>query len=185
MPFCPPAWVSRSGLASCATAYPVRLWPTIAGTIVLETGIEIAFGLAVIAGVLLAGRSIGPLASPLTLATGHPDVVLLVGVGATLLAAVGYALRARVSPIIASMARGMSVARSLRLLLRRVLVWKLLAWGLRFAMVYCFLVAFHLGGGLWAVLLVVAAQNLASLLPLAPGNVGTQQAALAFALGGP
>ena len=41
-----------------------------------------------------------------------------------------------------------------------------------------------MGGGLWAVLLVIAAQNLAALLPLAPGNAGTQQAALAFALAG-
>jgi len=75
----------------------------------------------------------------------------------------------------------MSVMRSPRHLLRRVMVWKLLAWTLRFAAVYCFLLAFHLGGGLWIVLLVVAAQNLAGLLPLAPGSAGTQQAALALA----
>lgn len=157
---------------------------TIVGTIVLETGIEIAFGLTVIAGVLLAGRSIGPLASPLTLATRHRDAVLAVGVGAAVLTAAGYAVRVRVARVIASMARGMSVAGSPKALLRRVLVWKLLAWSLRFAMVYCFLIAFHVGGGLWAVLLVVAAQNLASLLPLAPGSAGTQQAALAFAFAG-
>jgi uncharacterized membrane protein YbhN (UPF0104 family) len=64
------------------------------------------------------------------------------------------------------------------------MAWKLLAWTFRFAAVYCFLLAFHLGGGLWVVLLVVAAQNFAGLLPLAPGSAGTQQAALAFALAG-
>ena len=82
------------------------------------------------------------------------------------------------------MAQGMSVVRSPGPLLRGVLAWKLVAWALRFGAVYSFLVAFHLGGGLWVVLLVVAAQNLASLLPLAPGGAGTQQAAFAFALAG-
>ena len=78
----------------------------------------------------------------------------------------------------------MSIARSPGRLLRGVIVWKLVAWTLRFAAVYAFLLAFHLGGGLWIVLLVVAAQNLAGLLPLAPGSAGTQQAALAVALAG-
>ena len=64
------------------------------------------------------------------------------------------------------------------------MTWKLLAWTFRFAAVYCFLLAFHLSGSLWVVLLVVAAQNLAGLLPLAPGSAGTQQAALALALAG-
>src|SRR6185295_1745212 len=37
---------------------------TIGGTMVLETGIEATFGLVVVAAVLLSGRSIGPLGSP-------------------------------------------------------------------------------------------------------------------------
>ena len=78
----------------------------------------------------------------------------------------------------------MSVVRSPGQLLRVVMTWKLVAWSLRFAAVYCFLLAFHLGGGVWLVLLVVATQNLAGLLPLAPGSAGTQQAALALALAG-
>ena len=82
------------------------------------------------------------------------------------------------------MAQGMAVVRSPGQLLRGVLGWKLLAWTFRFASVYGFLVAFGVGGGLWIVLLVVAAQNLAGLLPLAPGSAGTQQLVLAVALAG-
>lgn len=157
---------------------------TIAGTIVLETVIEVVFGGAVVLFVLLAGRSVGGVGSPSAAALAHPAVVgFVVGVAA-LLATVGWMQRQRLARIVRSMAQGMSIIRSPAPLLRGVMLWKLVAWSLRFAAVYCFLVAFHLGGGLWAVLLVVAAQNVAGLLPLAPGSAGAQQAALAVALAG-
>jgi uncharacterized membrane protein YbhN (UPF0104 family) len=157
---------------------------TLAGTIVLETAIEVVFGIAVIAAVLLAGRSVGPAGSPLAFASSHPVALAVVGCGVIALGIPGWLLRSRLARIARSLAQGMSVARAPRPLLQGVLAWKLVAWSFRFATVYFFLVAFHVGGGLWAVLLVVAAQNLANLLPLAPGNAGTQQAALAFALAG-
>lgn len=157
---------------------------SIAGTIVLETAIEIVFGLVVIGVVLVAGRSVGPFGSPVAMASSHPVVLGAIGGGVILLGALGYAMRRHVVSIAASLVRGMSVVRSPRMLLRGVMTWKVLAWAFRFAAVYCFLLAFHLGGGLWTVLLVVAAQNLAGLLPLAPGSAGTQQAALALALAG-
>jgi uncharacterized membrane protein YbhN (UPF0104 family) len=157
---------------------------TISGTIVLEALIEAVFGFAVIAGVLLAGPSIGHLGSPGAFVGSHPIALVIAGVGAAVLAGIGWVLRGRVARIATSIAHGMSIVRSPGRLLRTVIVWKLVAWTLRFAAVYAFLLAFHLGGGLWIVLLVVAAQNLAGLLPLAPGSAGTQQAALAVALAG-
>lgn len=157
---------------------------TIAGTIVLETAIELFFGIGVIGVVLIAGRSVGPAGSPVAFVASHPAALGAIGAGAIVLGILGYGMRRRVARIAGSMAHGMSVVRSPRQLLRGVMAWKLLAWTFRFAAVYCFLLAFHLGGGLWVVLLVVAAQNLAGLLPLAPGSAGTQQAALAFALAG-
>jgi uncharacterized membrane protein YbhN (UPF0104 family) len=158
--------------------------PTIAGTMLLETAIEVVFGLVVIGLVLVAGRSVGTVGSPIAFVRSHPVALVVTGAGAILLASIGWAKRRRLARIAASMAHGMSVMRSPGQLLRGVMAWKLLAWTFRFAAVYCFLLAFHLGGGLWVVLLVVAAQNFAGLLPLAPGSAGTQQAALAFALAG-
>lgn len=156
---------------------------TIAGTIVLETAIEIAFGLVVIGAVLVAGRSVGPMGSPTAVIGSHSVALGVIGGGALGLGILGWAVRRRLARITASLGRGLSVVRSPGEM-RGVMAWKLLAWTFRFAAVYFFLLAFHLGGGLWVVLLVVAAQNLAALLPLAPGSAGTQQAALAFALGG-
>lgn len=157
---------------------------TIASTIVLETAIELVFGLAVIGAVLGAGRSLGPIAAPTTLVAAHPAVLAVVGAVSVLIAGAGFLGRRRLRRAAAGMARGMAIVRSPRRFFRGVIVWKLVAWGLRLAAVYWFLTAFHLAAGLWAVLLVVAAQNLAALLPLAPGGAGTQQAALAFALAG-
>ena len=157
---------------------------TIAGTIVLETAIEVVFGLVVIGALLVAGRSVGPVASPLSSIQSHPLVIASVGGGAAVIGLVAWMFRWRLGQVTASLARGMSVVRAPGPLLRGVIAWKLVAWAFRFATVYFFLLAFHVGGSLWAVLLVVAAQNLAALIPLAPGNAGTQQAALAFALAG-
>jgi uncharacterized membrane protein YbhN (UPF0104 family) len=157
---------------------------TIAGTIVLETAIEVVFGLLVIGSMLVAGRSVGPVASPLASIQSHPLVLATLGGAAILLGVVGVIMRHRLARLRASLARGMSVVRAPGPLLRGVIAWKLVAWTFRFATVYFFLVAFHVGGGLWTVLLVIVAQNLAALVPLAPGNAGTQQAALAFALAG-
>jgi uncharacterized protein (TIRG00374 family) len=92
--------------------------------------------------------------------------------------------RSRVRALLGRMRQGFSVVAAPRALLGTVLVWKLLAWTLRLAMVYWFLIAFHLPSGLWIVLLVIAAQSLAGLLPLMPGNAGTQQAALVVVLAG-
>ena len=157
---------------------------TIAGTIVLETAIEIVFGIVVIVGVLLSGQSVGHIGAPATFAQSHPLALAAAGVGVLMVVIAGLVLRRRVAQVAAAIGRGMSVMRSPRYLLRGVMTWKLLAWTLRFAAVYFFLLAFHVGGGLWVVLLVIAAQNLAGLLPLAPGSAGTQQAALVLALAG-
>ncbi len=157
---------------------------TIAGTVVLEAVIEAAFGVAVVVAVLVAGRPIGHLGSPTAVLASHPAAIVIAGAGAAVLAAIGWALRRRLSGIATALAHGMSIVRSPGPLLRTVLVWKVVAWTLRLAAVYAFLLAFHVGGGLWIVLVVVAAQNLAGLLPLAPGSAGTQQAALAVALAG-
>jgi uncharacterized membrane protein YbhN (UPF0104 family) len=157
---------------------------TIAGTIVLETAIEVVFGLVVIGAVLIAGRSVGPVGSPTSFFASHLVTLGAIGGAAIVLGIIGWIMRRHLARPARAMAQGMSVVRAPRQLLRGVMVWKLLAWTFRFAAVYCFLLAFHLGGGLWVVLLVVAAQNLAGLLPLAPGSAGTQQAVLAFALAG-
>lgn len=160
---------------------------TIAATIVLETGIEVAFGAAVIAAVVFGGRSFGSGGSAGALGPGlaaHPAVLI----GLTCLVVTGVALglrfRDRARTLLSRMAAGFSIVRSPRAFVVRVLSWKLVAWALRLGSVYAFLLAFHVPAAPWTALMVVAAQSVAASIPLLPGNAGTQQAAIGIALAG-
>lgn len=160
---------------------------TIVATIVLETGVEAAFGVAVIAAAVLGGQALGRggahgAALPQLLAQPAALVVLsgLAAAGVV----VGLFLRARARRFLTRMADGFSIVRSPRLFVARVLSWKLVAWALRLGSVYAFLLAFHVPATAWTALVVVAAQNVAASIPLLPGNAGTQQAAIGLALAG-
>jgi uncharacterized membrane protein YbhN (UPF0104 family) len=159
---------------------------TIAATIVLETAIEVAFGAAVIAAVLLAGNSFHPSGSAPALSGLATHAVVLTVIAFLALAAivVGVVYRRRTRALLARMAEGFSIVRSPRAFVARVLSWKLVAWALRLGSVYAFLVAFHVPAAPWTALAVVAAQNVAAAIPLLPGNAGTQQAAIGVALAG-
>ena len=151
---------------------------TIAGTIVLETAIEVVFGAAILATVLLAGRSFGA-------GLGVPPLALG-AIGCVALAAIvlGVAFRRRTRALLGRMATGFAIVRSPRAFVARVLSWKLVSWSFRLASVYAFLLAFHVPAAPWTALVVVAAQNTAATVPLLPGNAGTQQAAIGVALAG-
>ena len=160
---------------------------TIATTIVLEGAVEMIFGVAVIAAVLLAGRSLGPVGSPLAglrFVAGHPLVLALSVAALGGLVVVARLQRRRLGSLATKMAQGVSILHAPRVFVCGVIGWKLVAWTLRLAAVYWFLIAFHLNPSLWAVLLVVATQSAVSVLPISPGNVGTQQAAFMVVLAG-
>ena len=112
---------------------------TIGATIVLETAIEVVFGLGVIAAVLVAGRSVGVVGSPTAVLHSHPIALGTIGVCAIVVGLAGWFMRRRLAGVTAAMAQGMSVVRRPRQLLRGVMTWKVLAWTLRFGAVYCFL----------------------------------------------
>ncbi len=68
--------------------------------------------------------------------------------------------------------------------LRKVVVWQLADWGLRLATIWFMLDAFGIDRSLRNALLVQATLSLATLLPVSPGGVGTEQAFLVYTLGG-
>jgi uncharacterized membrane protein YbhN (UPF0104 family) len=81
-------------------------------------------------------------------------------------------------------AQGFSILKDSRAYLRRVLLWQVADWLLRFAAVLFFLHAFGLPGTLHNALLVQVSAALASLLPISPSGIGTEQAFLLFLFGG-
>ncbi len=67
---------------------------------------------------------------------------------------------------------------------RSVLVWQLAEWALRLATIWFMLGAFGIQQSLRNVLLVQAAESLATLVPISPGGLGTTQAFLVYTLRG-
>ena len=116
----------------------------------------------------------------------HPIVLAIVGGG---LAIGAILLVAAISPHIDSfwskIKLGFAILRRPRRYLVEVVAWQLAAWVLRFASFWMFLDAFHIGGSLQTVLLVLSVQAIAGSLPFTPGGIGASQALLVATLAGP
>jgi len=112
----------------------------------------------------------------------HP-VAGLVLVGLLLL--FGTALVAwiaeRVEEFKAKVAQGFAAFSDRSYYVRHVVSWQLLDWSLRLATVFFFLKAFGLPAELHNALLVQVSQSLATVFPVSPGGIGTEQALLVYA----
>jgi uncharacterized membrane protein YbhN (UPF0104 family) len=111
----------------------------------------------------------------------HPTAgLILVG----LLLLFGTALIAwiaeRVDEFTAKVAQGFSAFRDRSYYVRRVVLWQLVDWSLRLATVFFFLRAFGIPATLHNALLVQVSQSLATIFPVSPAGIGTEQALLVY-----
>jgi uncharacterized membrane protein YbhN (UPF0104 family) len=81
-------------------------------------------------------------------------------------------------------AQGFAILRSPKRYLRGVVLWQSLDWSLRLAALYFFLQAFGLPATVYNALLSQVAHSLATIAPLTPGGIGTEQALLVYLLSG-
>jgi uncharacterized membrane protein YbhN (UPF0104 family) len=92
---------------------------------------------------------------------------------------VGFALlSARVKAFWDRVRQGFAILRDRRRYRRDMARWQFASWVARFASYWALLDAFHIGGSLRNVLLVLAVQVVASVFPFTPGGAGVQQALL-------
>src|SRR5207244_11496590 len=80
----------------------------------------------------------------------------------------------------ARFAQGFSAFRDRSYSLRRVVLWQVVDWSLRLATVFFFLRAFGIPATLRNALLVQVSQSLATILPVSPAGIGTEQALLVY-----
>jgi len=111
----------------------------------------------------------------------HPTAgLILVG----LLLLFGTALVAwvaeRVEEFKAKVAQGFAAVRDRSYYLRRVALWQIVDWSLRLATVFFFLRAFGIPATLRNALLVQVSQSLATIFPVSPAGIGTEQALLLY-----
>jgi uncharacterized membrane protein YbhN (UPF0104 family) len=110
---------------------------------------------------------------------GHPRFTLFV---LTLLAVgslVGFALLShRVKAFWARVRQGLTILRDRRRYFREVWLVQLGGWVFRFTAFWFMLDAFHIGGSVKNVLLVLGVNAVAAAVPFTPGGAGVQQAFL-------
>jgi len=86
----------------------------------------------------------------------------------------------RVEEFKAKVAQGFSAFKDRSYYVRRVALWQLVDWSLRLATVFFFLRAFGIPATLHNALLVQVSQSLATIFPVSPAGIGTEQALLVY-----
>jgi uncharacterized membrane protein YbhN (UPF0104 family) len=86
----------------------------------------------------------------------------------------------RVDEFKAKVAQGFAAFRDRSYYLRHVVFWQVVDWSLRLATVFFFLRAFGLPATLHNALLVQVSQSLATIFPVSPAGIGTEQALLVY-----
>jgi uncharacterized membrane protein YbhN (UPF0104 family) len=87
-------------------------------------------------------------------------------------------LSARVKAFWERVRQGFAILRDWRRYRREMASWQFASWVARFAAYWALLDAFHIGGSVRNVLLVLGVQVVASVFPFTPGGAGVQQALL-------
>jgi uncharacterized membrane protein YbhN (UPF0104 family) len=113
---------------------------------------------------------------------GVSEPLLVVAVFTAIAAAVW--LRERSGALRDRLAQGFAILRTPGRYARTVLAWQLADWGLRLATIWFALAAFGIHQSVRNVLLVQVTSSLATLIPISPGGIGTEQAFLLYALAG-
>jgi uncharacterized membrane protein YbhN (UPF0104 family) len=97
---------------------------------------------------------------------------------------VGFALlSARVRAFWARVRQGLTILFDRKRYFREVWLVQFAGWLCRFTAFYCLLEAFHVGGSVRNVLLVLGVNAVAALVPFTPGGAGVQQALLVKVFG--
>jgi uncharacterized membrane protein YbhN (UPF0104 family) len=110
------------------------------------------------------------------------QILLVVGVFGLISLAIW--IRMHVNEFRNHVGQAFTVVRTPARWLRTVVFWQLADWGLRLTTIWFMLAAFGIDQSLRNVLLVQASQSLATLVPVSPGGVGTEQAFLVYTLRG-
>lgn len=167
-------------------------YTTVTSSFVVQSVFDTTAGLLVFAYALTQGILPTPPQMPripaldYTYWSSNPHLAVLVAaaiaVGSILLVPV---LARRISGFWWRVRQGGIILASPWRYLSQVAAWQGIGWLCRFAAFWCLLEAFHIGGSVGNVMLVMSAQAVSNVVPLTPGGAGAQQALLVATLEGP
>jgi uncharacterized membrane protein YbhN (UPF0104 family) len=167
------------------TSVPRSSYPAVASSFFVEQ----IFDLTMAVPILLFAFTQGAFPKPpdfsklpafdLAFFASHPRFTLFVLTAVAIGSLVAFALlSARVRAFWERVQQGLTILRDRRRYVREVWLVQLGGWALRFTAFWFLLEAFHVGGSVKNVLLVLGVNAVAALVPFTPGGAGVQQALL-------
>ena len=144
------------------------------------------FAYALTLGVLPGVGSLGKLPGfDFEFIADHPEFSLVLIVAVAIFGVIGFFwLRLHVAEFKQRVRQGFAVMSDRTRYLREVALWQAGDWTLRFVAIWFFLDAFGVEQSIRNVLLVQVTQSLATLVPISPGGIGTEQAFIVFVFEG-
>ncbi len=118
-------------------------------------------------------------------ALDHGAFSLVSGISLVILAVIGFFwLRHKIRDFKERVRQGLTVLSDRGRYLRHVATWQAADWSLRFVAIWFFLGAFGIDQTLKNVFLVQVTQSMATLVPISPGGIGTEQAFIVYVFRG-
>ena len=167
------------------TSIPNSSYPAVGSSIFVEAIFDLCMAIPILAFAFSQGAFPKPPdfskipAFDLAFFASNPRFTLFLLTVLGIAALVGFALlSARVRAFWARVRQGVVILRDRRRYFREVFAVQFGAWLLRFTAFWFLLDAFHVGGSVRNVLLVLGVNAVAALVPFTPGGAGVQQALL-------
>ncbi|HEU4974395.1 MAG TPA: lysylphosphatidylglycerol synthase domain-containing protein [Baekduia sp.] len=173
------------------TSVPNSTYSAIGAAFFVELGFDATMG----AFILLFAFTQGVFPKPpdfsklhafdLSFFASHPKFLLFLLTVLAVAGLVGFALLStKVKAFWARVRQGLTIIFDRRRYFREVWLVQFVGWLFRFAAFWCLLDAFHIGGSVRNVLLVLGVNAVAAVVPFTPGGAGVQQAFLVKVFGG-
>ncbi len=167
------------------TSIPNSSYPAVGSSIFVEAIFDLCMAIPILAFAFSQGAFPKPPdfskipAFDLAFFASNPRFTLFLLTVLGIAVLVGFALlSARVRAFWARVRQGVVILRDRRRYFREVFAVQFGAWLLRFTAFWFLLDAFHVGGSVKNVLLVLGVNAVAALVPFTPGGAGVQQALL-------
>jgi len=168
-------------------AVPGSTYTTLAATLLVLSFFDMTMALLIFAyaltlGVLPGVGSLGRLPGfDFGFFAANPEFSFVLLIALTIFGVVGFLwLRLHVAEFKQRVRQGLAVMADRFRYLREVAFWQACDWLLRFVAIWFFLGAFGVDQSVKNVLLVQVTQSLATLVPVSPGGIGTEQAFIVY-----
>ena len=172
-------------------AVPGSTYVTLASTLLVLSFFDMGMALLIFAyaltlGVLPAVGSLGKLPGfDFGFFAANPEFSFVLFVVLVIFGVIGFLwVRIHIAEFKERVRQGFAVLRDKTRYLREVALWQAGDWLLRFVAIWFFLDAFGVEQSLRNVLLVQVTQSLATLVPISPGGIGTEQAFIVYVFNG-